>query len=393
MTPDTPQSLARITQTEWEIAVIGAGPAGSIAAREAARKGRRTLLIDKAAFPRYKVCGCCLNGKALSALDSVGLGDLTARYGAVPLTRFELAAAGARARLPLPDGVALSRETLDHALIGEAQSEGAEFVPDARARLGPSSLEGWKIELNTPAGPATTFAKIVLAADGIAQGVIRTATGADSHTSPNSHLAAGAVLDPGGDAYGPGVIYMAVARGGYIGLVRLEDGRLNIAAALAPPLVRERNGLADACGAILDEAGLPRPANFDRAQWKGTPRITRRPLRVTASRLLAIGDAAGYVEPFTGEGMACAIALGREAATLACASIENFDQDTARRWERRHREVVGASQRRCRVIAAALRRPALVKAMTLALAGIPALGRPVVRSLNAGPAVQKDLHS
>ena len=59
-----------VNQT-WDVIVVGAGPAGSLTARELARLGRRVLLVDKASFPRPKVCGCCLSGSALAAL-SVG---------------------------------------------------------------------------------------------------------------------------------------------------------------------------------------------------------------------------------------------------------------------------------------------------------------------------------
>lgn len=86
----------------WDAVVVGAGPAGSVTARELARRGRRVLLVDKATFPRAKVCGCCLNRASLAALDAVGLGDLPARLGAVPLDRVKLAAGRATVELNLP---------------------------------------------------------------------------------------------------------------------------------------------------------------------------------------------------------------------------------------------------------------------------------------------------
>ena len=60
----------------WDLIVIGAGPAGAMAARQAALGGARVLLVDRASFPRRKVCGCCLNGAALGVLTDVGLGTL-----------------------------------------------------------------------------------------------------------------------------------------------------------------------------------------------------------------------------------------------------------------------------------------------------------------------------
>ena len=74
-----------------------------------ARRGATVLLVDKSRFPRYKVCGCCLNGRALGVLDAVGLGGLVEGHGGLPLDTFQLAAAGRSARMKLPRGAALSR--------------------------------------------------------------------------------------------------------------------------------------------------------------------------------------------------------------------------------------------------------------------------------------------
>src|ERR1700692_3155008 len=103
----------------WDVIVVGAGPAGSVAARELARHGAAVLLVDKARFPRPKVCGGCLNPQALSTLSAVGLGGLGERRGAVPLSRLELAVSGLRARLS-SSGQALSRAVFDAALVEAA---------------------------------------------------------------------------------------------------------------------------------------------------------------------------------------------------------------------------------------------------------------------------------
>ena len=94
----------------WDAAVVGAGPAGAMAARELARRGAAVLLVDRARFPRYKVCGGCLNPRAVRVLQRAGLGELVGRLGAVPLTTLRLAARGAHADIPLPPGAGLSRE-------------------------------------------------------------------------------------------------------------------------------------------------------------------------------------------------------------------------------------------------------------------------------------------
>ena len=118
-----------VSDAVYDVAVVGAGPAGAVTAFAAATRGLSVLLLDKATFPRRKVCGCCLNAHALSALAAVGLGDLPARLGAVPLTRIELAAKGRAATLPQVGSVSLSRDAFDVALIRAATDAGANFRP------------------------------------------------------------------------------------------------------------------------------------------------------------------------------------------------------------------------------------------------------------------------
>ncbi|MBC7772886.1 MAG: FAD-dependent monooxygenase, partial [Pyrinomonadaceae bacterium] len=86
----------------WDAIVIGAGCAGSVIARELSLAGRSVLLVDKAVFPRAKVCGCCLNAAALALLSRIGLGDLASSLGAAPLLSVSLAAGRAAATLAIP---------------------------------------------------------------------------------------------------------------------------------------------------------------------------------------------------------------------------------------------------------------------------------------------------
>ena len=69
-------SWADAASKAWDIAIIGAGPAGSSAAIALAARGRSILLIDKSPFPRSKVCGCCINAAALASLSDLGANDL-----------------------------------------------------------------------------------------------------------------------------------------------------------------------------------------------------------------------------------------------------------------------------------------------------------------------------
>jgi len=58
-------TLEAACEPTWDAIVLGAGPAGALAARQLGASGARVLLVDRKAFPRWKVCGACLNGQAL----------------------------------------------------------------------------------------------------------------------------------------------------------------------------------------------------------------------------------------------------------------------------------------------------------------------------------------
>jgi flavin-dependent dehydrogenase len=343
----------------WDALVIGAGPAGSVTARELARRGCRVLLVDKAAFPRAKVCGCCVNGAAMRALERLQLDPVL--DGAAPIDRLVVAAGARTADLPLPCGVALSREVLDSRLLAEAVQAGVEFRPGTMVNHDSELLNQ---------------ARVIVAAAGL--------TGGEALGESGSRIGAGLILPASSvpQFYCPHAIHMAVGNGGYVGLVRLEDDRLDIAAALDAAFVKTSGGLGAAAESILRAVGWPVPRGLALAAWKGTPALTRRPRRVAGPGFFAVGDAAGYVEPFTGEGIAWAVMSAAALAPIAARAVHAWDDSLARDWERAHRRIVGRRQRICRIVARGLRSPFLTGLAVRALGVVPALARPVIAALN-----------
>lgn len=374
-------SLEEAARCSWEVVIVGAGPAGAAVALELARLGRSVLLIDKARFPRYKVCGCCLNGRTLGLLAALGLEDLPRRQGAVALGSVRIGSTGREVSLPLPGGVALSRASLDAALVAAAIDVGVAFLPRTEGRAGPLERSTRTLFLRDDRRICTVQTRLVVAADGLRSGLLREQRRGVSVAARGSRIGVGSLTDRAPSWYGSGCIYMACGAQGYIGLVRLEDDRLNVAAAFDVPFLKSAGGPGQAAARVLEEVswpGLPGVADLD---WHGTPALTRSAPRIAEERLFVLGDAAGYIEPFTGEGLGWALGMARALAPLATRAVCRWDPSCISEWERLYRSVVGA-RLLCRSTAWALRRAPLRWGCIKALALAPGLARPLIRQLH-----------
>jgi flavin-dependent dehydrogenase len=379
-------TLEQAARREWPVVIVGAGPAGSFLARSLALAGVEVLLIDRASFPRWKVCGCCLNGAALSVLDATGLGELTSACEAVPLSRVRLGAAGRWADLSLPVGAALSREVFDAALVRAALDEGVQFLGETTARLLPRNDSARRaVRLRQQGEQWTVAARVLIAADGLGGQFLAGEPGHSVEAAAHSRIGAGAVAETGPAWFEPGTIFMACAAGGYVGLVRLEDGRLDLAAALDPAFVRQYNGISEAVGEILGSTGWPGTKELSGLSWRGTPALSRQTVSPGGERYFVVGDAAGYVEPFTGDGMAWALISAAALAPLVIRAVQRWDAVLISKWRRRLRELLGRRQFVCRMLTCLLRHPLLTVGLVRLLGWIPALARPVIAALNRLP--------
>jgi flavin-dependent dehydrogenase len=312
------------------------------------------------------------------------LGQLPGELGAVPLGRMRLAAGMRQAWLTLPGGVALSRQSFDAGLVRAAIQAGAEFLPDTHVTLAAGKPEAKvrNVNLRQDGQSRLAAARVLLAADGLGNKFLAGDRQFRIAAESDSRIGAGAVAATAPADYVSGTIFMACGVGGYVGLVRLEDGRLDIAAALDPAFVRQAGGLGEAATRIIRTAGLPPVPKLAELPWRGTPLLTRRAMRPACERAFALGDAAGYVEPFTGEGMAWALASGVAVVPLALRAARHWDPQLVRRWSMLHRHTVARRQRACHVVAALLRRPGLTRLLVGVLAYWPVLAAPLIRYLN-----------
>ena len=367
----------------WDVLVVGAGVAGAMAAYGAAQRGLSVLLIDKAAFPRGKVCGCCLNPAAVKLLEEAEC-DIRAS-GATPIERLYLACGGTTAKIPIPGGLAISREALDMALINHAQKAGAAFMPRTTAQATAGFSTHREVSVLQDATVSRLRAKVVLVADGLGGRLLRNDGGVEM--AANSRVGIAGTLEDVCQDYASGIIYMACGKRGYAGLVTVENRRLHIAAALDVHAARDVAGAANAVAEIIRDSGLPVPAGLHTCRWHGAPALTRHRRRLFGQRFFVLGDSAGYVEPFSGEGMAWALAGAKRILPLLEQAVRAWRDELGPQWQRQYHSLLGSRQRTCRAVTMLLRNRAITRLAVEALKISPALAGPLVRQINRPMAI------
>jgi flavin-dependent dehydrogenase len=366
----------------WDAIVVGAGPAGSVAAFGLARQGKRVLLVDRSRFPRDKVCGSCLGRAGVTLLREMGLDSVLAGSAAQRVHRAEVYARGRCSRFAWEGGVVVPRRDFDHALVEAARGAGASFEHGCSAQLMERSHAGVRIRLTDWQGARDAWAGVAIAADGLS-GRFASSAGICPQVLRGARIGLGAIIEnarlardiPGG------CVRMAVGSRGYVGMVRIDDARLDVAAAIDPGVLRECGNPGSTIEAIARESG----ANFSLAQdvsWRGTGLLTRRVAMPESERVLAIGDAAGYVEPITGSGMSWAIATGARVVAHARALMDGHL--IAGAWTQDVCAMLAIRRWRCSLVSAIVRRPRVLN-LGLAAASACRVGGIIASRVNERP--------
>jgi geranylgeranyl reductase family protein len=302
-----------------DVVVIGAGPAGTAAAITAARNGGRVVCVDKAAFPRDKTCGDGLTANALRLLAALGVSnaDLADAGPAFIRETILVSPSGRRVRLPLPaDGAhaaVVSRHRLDAALVEVARRTGVEVRENAAVIA--VEQDGEEVRCAFDDGTAIT-APHAVAADGHWSAVRRLLEPRAPRDLGEWH-AVRQYFD-GVDDDRLWVIFERDLLPGYAWVFPLPGGRANVGYGVLRSRGRTGRELKDLWPDLLARPVLrdvlgprARAAEPVRA-WPIPTRYDRA--RLVRERVLFAGDAAGVVDPMTGEGIAQAMESGMLAA-------------------------------------------------------------------------------
>jgi flavin-dependent dehydrogenase len=308
-----------------DVIIVGAAPAGSIAALVLARAGHRVALLDRAFFPRTKVCGNCVNPSAWEIWHRLGL---TEAYAALPHHEPTGLAIHCEGRLlyeqdfqpPQRGPRAIARDVLDDWLRREAQNVGAEFFPETTV----TGLDAKSGLVQTSRGEFS--GQLIFGADGRNSLVAR-----QSGLMPpprRCHRVAWQTSIPAPPSLDDRT-HMHVFEEGYFGFCRYSPTHAVISMVLDSR--RTQDPL------LLVRRYLPR---FEQQEWLRMNPITRAPARTGAGRVWLLGDAARVVEPFTGEGITFALSTGHLAAEAALTGLARNDLSAALAgYARQHRQL------------------------------------------------------
>ena len=330
--------------TIYDVAIVGAGPAGSAAAIHLARAGWRVVVVDRATFPRDKPCAEYLSPATEPLLHDLGALEAVAAAGPGHPRGFRVFTpagamfqgdfAGTRDAAGRPifaTGLAVPRRVLDAALVAEARGAGAEVREGwTLAQVEREHADTWKLAATSG---ATLRARLLIAADGIHSTVARRLglhrPGRLRKVALVAHMRGIAGLGTYGE--------MHVAGRRYVGLAPLErDGDLcNVAMVVdAARDGRELAGRAEAflLAALGTFGGLRGRLDGARVVRRTltTSMLHTRVTRLSGAGLLLVGDAAGYYDPFTGEGIYRGLRSAELAAGVAVGALAAGDVSTAR---------------------------------------------------------------
>ena len=322
-----------------DVIVVGAGPAGAVAATLLARAGARVRLLDRAEFPRDKLCGDTVNPGTLAMLRRLGLAEALEACGLPIRGMIVTGEGGVTVQGRYPRGLvgrALTRSTLDWALVQEAMRAGASFEPAVRVRAALTLVDrratvvrGVLAEARPQGRPVPLEAPITIAADG-RRSTLAFALGLARHAARPRRWAIGAYFTDveRSDAFDTGAAgEMHIRVGRYIGLAPLPDGRTNI--CLVKPSGARDEELRDPLAALRRVLAGDRllADRASRARVVGWPTVLG-PLAVEevgrgVDGILVAGDAGGFVDPMTGDGLRFAVRSGVLAADAALRALEH----------------------------------------------------------------------
>ena len=366
-----------------DVLVVGAGPAGSATAALFAGAGHHVRLLDRSSFPRFKACGDFLSPECTRILRRLGVEEGVRRAGARRLRGLLVSAYGEPAlRADFAPGgsgfgYALERSRLDAILLGAARAAGAEVLEE-------HVVEGLAatgaVRVRTPDRRTLTMrAGLVVGAAGTRCPVARD-LGVRRRPAGEGRLDLLAHWDAPAD--GRPYCEMHVGGPGYTGLAPVGPGLLNVNSVVPRRWLRSRKRVASGAGGarLREDLYLNLLASSPavrRALGGATLRYPPvasdvsplRTVRATGPAVLLVGDAALFIDPFTGQGIYMALRSAELAFEVGAAALREGDTGERRlaAYDRLRRAEFAPKVRLSAMLQAILRRPRLARRVAASL--------------------------
>jgi geranylgeranyl reductase family protein len=338
-----------------DICILGGGPGGCAAALQLAKHGVQAVLVEKATFPRDKVCGDALSGKVMRTLERLDpeLAAVVKRDShAMPSWGVTFVAPSGRSlRVPFSrktglgeaPGVILPRLQFDDLLFQRTKRTlGITVLERTAAKAFERDGDGWTVTLSedplaTSGGPSSIICRLIIDASGANSPFARHV--AKLPLEPRHHAAGVRAyyndvkdLDPQGFIE---LIFLKDLLPGYLWVFPLPGGRANVGLGLRSDVVKSRR--VD-LKVLLTRLLAEHPQLKDRfagatleggVQGMGLPLASKR-RKLSGDGYLLVGDAGHLIDPFTGEGISHAMISGVHAADVAQEAIAQKDLGAAR---------------------------------------------------------------
>jgi flavin-dependent dehydrogenase len=398
---------------DFDAIIVGGGPAGACAGIELASAGARVLLAERERFPREKLCGEFISPECMGHFARLGVLERMKEGGARVTETIFYAPSGRGVSVPSAwfgggEALGLSRAEMDARLLARSREAGVVVLEEAS--LAGVVTEGARVSgvrLHTNGETREFRARVTLDATGRHRAVVRRAERelrGEGETAGRDGVGA---AGPGGAAEkqraplvafkahlagargASGVCEIYFYPGGYGGLSWVEGGLSNLCFIARAGDVRERG--SDAERVVREVVSRNRRAAHTlegaraEGRWLGVSiESFGRHEPAPFEGLLAVGDAAAFIDPFTGSGMLMALEGGRLAASAVTRRLARGTEDfgaLAREYRAEYVARFDARLRLCGLLRrAALAPPALAEAGVLALGASAALRRRLARA-------------
>ncbi len=369
-----------------DVAIVGAGPAGTALAAALARRGLDVVVLERAAAWQWRAGGVFTSPAAVAALTRVGLGSAVIGDVTTPIAAMRLETpGGSTVRLTYgadqggPPAVGFDRSRLDPALEQLARDAGATVRRGVNVRAvtlggpGPAILD---------LGGEHVATRMVVGADGTHSIVARDAAVARPPRLPPRVGLTWHVVDPRPEPATPIDARLVVVRDAYVGLAPVPGARLNIGIVLGRSWHTSlaRDGAATTVRRVLDLVPI---AGDDPVAWADATPCDRiagaSPLGVRVTRRAGngwflVGDAAGFLDPFTGEGLHRALVsteLAARAIPAALSGGSGARERAAAAYDRSMRRRFGSKDAVSFLVQSFLARPGLFEYAARRLAERP----------------------